>query len=329
MKVQQIVGADLSKKTIDLACHLTGQHLQIENAKVGFKCMLTWLKQQKIQMAELMIVMEHTGLYSYCFEAFLHHHQVAFTKVNALTIKRSIGLVRGKNDKIDARRIAGFGYEKRDTLVAEPRQEVALQRLQMLNSARHRLTRQRAALLCAIKEYLNIGISKKDIILQSQYQSIKALDIQISKLENEIKLTIESDEHLLANYQLLQSIKGVGKQIALATLIKTNNFSKFANARKFACYCGTAPFEHTSGSSIKGRSRVSHLADKNLKSLLDQGAKAAIQYDKELKAYYKRRLEIGKSKMSTINIVRNKLLYRMFAVIKRQTPFTENYLYAA
>jgi transposase len=329
MKVQQIVGADLSKKTIDLACHLTGQHLQIENATLGFKCFLKWLNQQKIQLAELMIVMEHTGLYSYCFEAFLHQHHIAFTKVNALTIKRSIGLVRGKNDKIDARRIAGFGYEKRDKLVIEPEKEIALQRLQMLDSTRYRLVKQRAALLCAIKEYLNIGITKKDIILQSQYQVIKSLDLQISKLEKEIEETIQGHEQMHTNYRLLQSIKGVGKQIALATIVKTNNFSKFANARKFACFCGTAPFEHTSGTSIKGRTWVSHLADKQLKTLLDQGAKAAIQYDKELKAYYQRRLMIGKSKMSTINIVRNKLLYRMFAVIKRRTPFTEDYIIAA
>jgi transposase len=63
-----------------------------------------------------------------------------------------------------------------------------------------------------------------------------------------------------------------------------------------------------------------------MKTLLDQSAKTAIQYDKELKGFYQRRISIGKSKKSTINIVRNKILYRMFAVIKRQTPFIENYL---
>ena len=74
---------------------------------------------------------------------------------------------------------------------------------------------------------------------------------------------------------------------------------------------------------------MSPAADKRMKTLLDLSAKTAIQYDKELKEYYTKRTAIGKSKMSTINIVRNKILYRMFAVIRRQTPFVQNYLQAA
>ena len=131
------------------------------------------------------------------------------------------------------------------------------------------------------------------------------------------------------NQFLLQSIKGVGKVLSVATIIKTKNFTRFTNARKFACFCGTAPFEHTSGTSIRRKTRVSQLADKTMKSLLDLSAKTAIQYDKELRDYYLKRTSKGKPKMSTINIVRNKILYRMFAVIKRQTPFVENYLQAA
>ena len=116
MKVQHIIGADLSKKSIDLVCHLLKSHIEIENAAAGFKNLMQWLRQQKINPFEIMIVMEHTGLYSYCFESFLHKHQIAFCKVNALAIKRSIGLVRGKTDKLDAARIAGYGHEKKISL---------------------------------------------------------------------------------------------------------------------------------------------------------------------------------------------------------------------
>jgi len=329
MKVEHIIGADLSKKTIDLVCHANGSHLLIENNISGFKHMRKWLKQQGIDSSHLMIVMEHTGLYSYCLEQYLHAQRIVFTKVNALEIKHSIGLVRGKNDKIDARRIAAYGYQKRDQLKADIPPSSELQRLQMLRSTRQRLVKQKSSLLCATKEYRQIGISDSDLLMKTQLQLIKAIDKQIDKLEAEIEQIISDNMHLQCNYRLLQSIKGVGKEIALNTLIKTHNFTRFTNARKFACYCGTAPFEHSSGSSIKGRTRVSHLADKTMKTLLDQGAKTAIQYDKELKEYYQRRVEAGKSKMSTINIVRNKLIYRMFAVIKRQTPFAENYLQAA
>jgi transposase len=329
MKLQHIIGADLSKKKIDFVCHLFQTHIQIDNTLKGFKELLQWMRQQKINLSQTMIVMEHTGLYSYCFEDFLHQHQIAFCKVNALAIKRSIGLVRGKTDKLDAARIAAYGYEKKNTLKPNVQIDNALKRLQMLHSTRDRLVKQRASLICAIKEYRHIGISDEDLIMQIQLQLIKNFDKQIEKLMIEMESTIDQQKELKQNFHLLQSISGVGKVVSLVTIIKTHNFRRFANARKFACFCGTAPFEHSSGTSIKKRSRVSHLADKQMKTLLDLSAKSAIQYDKELRDYYLRRTNDGKPKMSTINIVRNKILYRMFAVIKRQTPFSENYLQAA
>ena len=328
-KVQHVIGADLSKRTIDLFCHLPNTYIRVSNQHSGFKELLKWFQQQQINSSELMIVMEHTGLYSFCFEKFLQEHQISFTKVNALTIKRSIGLVRGKSDKIDARRIAEYGYEKRSKLVTEVPTSDELQRLRLLHSTRERLVRQKASLLNVLKEYGNIGLSKQDSITRSQLRIIKSLEKEISKMEAEMNDIIKNNPSLQQNHQLLQSIKGVGKVLATATIIKTKNFTRFTNARKFACYCGTAPFENTSGTSIRGKTRVSHLADKQMKTLLDLSAKSAIQYDKELRAYYLKRVESGKSKMSTINIVRNKILYRMFAVIKRQTPFSENYLQAA
>lgn len=329
MQIQQIIGADLSKKTIDLVCHLTKTHIKIPNNSAGFKDMVKWLKQQSINPAEVMIVMEHTGLYSYCFEDFLHSNHIAFSKVNALAIKRSLGLVRGKSDRIDAKRISSYGYEKKDQLQVHSGIEKDLQRLQLLQCTRSRIVKQRAATICAMKEYSNIGIPETDILMRAQLQIIKALEKQIERLDNEISAVMKMNESINKNFNFLVSIKGVGKVLALNTIIKTNNFTKFTDARKFACYCGTAPFEHTSGTSIKGKTRVSHLADKQMKTLLDLSAKSAIQYDKELREFYLRRLEMGKSKMSTINVVRNKILYRMFAVVKRQSVFIDNYLLAA
>lgn len=328
-KVQFIIGADLSKKTIDLFFHQCKTHICITNEKTGFKQLLKWISQQSIKVPELLIVMEHTGLYSFLFEKFLHQHSICFTKVSGLAIKRSAGLVRGKSDKLDARRIADYGNEKKQKLQPSPITCEQLQRLQMLYATRERLVKHKAALLSAVKEYSNIGLAKKDIIVQSQTKLIQNFEKQITALEQAISETMAANKALQQNFKLLQTIKGVGKVLALATIIKTRNFNAFTNARKFACYCGTAPFENTSGTSIRGKTKVSPLADKRMKTLLDLAAKSAIQYDKELREYYLRRTSEGKPKMSTINIVRNKILYRMFAVVKRQTPFLENFILAA
>lgn len=323
------VGADLSKKSIDFVIHELKAFLTVANSVAGFKQLLKWFHQYSIESSQLMIVMEHTGLYSYQLEQFLHHNGIPFTKVSALAIKRSLGLVRGKSDKMDARRIARYAFEKRDCLSADQPVNENLTILQRLHSTRERLVKTRASYITAVNEQREAyGLKKSDMVIAVQLKVIKSLDQQIQKLEDEIHAIVQADKDVNRNYNLLRSIKGVGAVVALATIIKTGNFTRFANARKFACFCGTAPFEHTSGSSIRGKTRISSLRDKKMKTLLDLAAKSAIQYDNELHEYFEKRIASGKSTKSTRNIVRNKIIYRMFAVIKRQTPYQENYIAA-
>jgi transposase len=152
---------------------------------------------------------------------------------------------------------------------------------------------------------------------------IKELTQDIKQVEAAIKELIKADAALLNNYKLLVSIKAIGFVTAVYMLAYTENFCKFLNSRKFACYAGLAPFEHTSGTSLRGKNRVSHYANKKAKCLLNLAASVAIQHNPEMKAYYQRRVAEGKSKMGVLNIIRNKLVDRMFAVIKRGTGYQE------
>ena len=329
MKVLHIIGADLSKKSIDFA-NPKGDHIKVSNDPAGYYQLMGWIKRQNINISETMMVMEHTGLYSYRFEQFLYAKKISFIKVPAYVIKHSIGLVRGKNDKVDAIRIARYGFEKKDSLVAETQVSKALEQLQMLQTTRDHLVRNRAGIIRSVKEYRDsCGLKKDDLVMQTQLNVIKTYDREIAKLEDAITEILQREPMLNKNNQLLQSVTAVGKVVSLAVIIKTRNFTKFTNARTFASYCGTAPFDNTSGTSKIGRTKVSKFRDKNMNRLLDLAAKSAIQYDKELREYYLRRTAAGKSKMSTINIVRCKILYRMFAVIQRQTPFIKDYLQTA
>src|SRR5258708_17405754 len=105
------------------------------------------------------------------------------------------------------------------------------------------------------------------IIASSEY-IIEVMDVEIKEAKQAIEKLIESDNGLKVNYDLVQSVQGIGFVTAVHMLIVTENFSRFSNPRKFACYAGVAPFEHSSGSSIRGRTKVSHLANKKIKSLL-------------------------------------------------------------
>ncbi len=231
---------------------------------------------------------------------------------------------------MDAKRIARYGYEKRFSLVAEAPVNEALERLQMLHTTRDHLVRNRAGIIRSVKEFKDCcGLKNNDIIISSQLKVIKGYDQEIAKLELQIAAIMDSEQTIKKNHQLLQSITAVGQVVSVATIIKTRNFTKFRDARTFASYCGTAPFDNTSGTSLRGKTRVSKFRDRDMNRLLDLAAKSAIQHDKELREFYLRRIGAGKAKMSTINIVRNKILYRMFAVIKRQTPFIKEYLQTA
>ena len=325
MKLLHFLGVDLSKDSIDLFCYGLKSHIRIKNSSAGFKELLHWISGLQLDKDSVFLVMEHTGLYSYHLEKFLHQRQIKFAKVSALEIKRSLGLVRGKNDKIDAERIARYAFEKKDRLVAEKPIHPAIQRLQMLHSTRERLMKYRTSLSCAIKQYRGI-LSSEDPIIRTQLTLIKQITERIRLMDDQIKQCIAAaDPAVKQNFSLLTTIKGVGNVIATATIVKTKNFTAFKNAKKFCCFCGSAPFDHSSGKSIRKKTRVSHLADKNMKQLLTMGARTAIQHDKELKAFYERRLAMGKAKNSTINIVRNKIILRMFAVINRQSPFVQQY----
>ena len=197
-------------------------------------------------------------------------------------------------------------------------------------SLRDRLVKQRAGYKASLKEQKRILAKKNnEKLFGIQERMIKYFTKQIDALEEKIQAIIIQEDKLKEIFDLLMTIKGVGPQISLFMIAYTDAFTKFKNHRKFASYCGVAPFPNSSGTSVRGKTKVSHLANKKIKSLLDMGAKSAIQCNFEMKKYYEQRVENGKNKMSTINIIRNKLLARMFAVVNRKTPYVDVCKYAA
>ena len=151
---------------------------------------------------------------------------------------------------------------------------------------------------------------------------------EIGNTEKLIAELIHNDEALLRNYSLLKSIRGIGNVNAWMTIAFTENFTSFTNPRSYAVYVGVIPFDHSSGTSIKGRKRVSHIANKELKQELNQAAKSAIQWDKEMRAYADKKL-LTKHYGIVLNNVKFKLILRMFAVVKRGENYVDNYTIAA
>jgi transposase len=318
-----IVGVDVSKASLDIYFKPTGALFRIKNEERGYN---KWLKelQNYLPQARLLVVMEHTGRYSNKFEMFMQSHSIDYCKVAALQIKRSLGMLRGKTDKVDAQRIAEYGWLRRGILTADPIIEKEIGELQQLLSLRSKLIRDRSGYICRLKELKATSSSLNSFESRVQQQLIRALTTHIEEIEEKIKALITSNHELSKTCDLLRSIKGVGWIVACYMISCTANFKRFSNARKFNCYAGLAPFSHESGTSIKGRARVSHFANKEAKTILNLAAFCAIRFDPELKNYYQKRVAEGKRKMSCLNIIRSKIVARMFAIIKRQTPFIQS-----
>lgn len=158
-------------------------------------------------------------------------------------------------------------------------------------------------------------------------RSLKALKQDLAKVEKQIDALIAADEELNRLFTLVTSVEGIGKVTAVQILLTTNEFKACFTAKKYACYAGVAPFPYRSGSSIKGKNRVSPLANKSVKTLLHLAALAAIKSKGELQDYFLRKVAEGKNKMAVINAVRNKLISRIFAVVKQNRKYEKNYTY--
>jgi len=333
MHYKNYVGIDVSKVTIDVFIHGSNQHRQFPNLTRGFDALLKWLALNlpDVQPGEIHFSFEHTGLYSLPLAAFLEANGLPYAMISALQIKRSLGLVRGKNDKIDAKRIAEYAYLYREKLSLTRLPSLEIIQLQSLLSLRDRLVRQRGGLEATQHEQARFLYKTHCAPDMSDVyeQVIATLKEQIRRIDETMKLIIAHHAELKQTFDLITGIKGVGKIVAVYLIVYTHNFTRFANWRKFACYAGIAPFENQSGSTYLGKTKVSCLANKQIKKMLHLAALSASRTDAELNAYFVKRVQGGKSKMATLNIIRNKVVSRVFAVAMRRTPFVDIAKFAA
>jgi transposase len=159
------------------------------------------------------------------------------------------------------------------------------------------------------------------LLTKSIKTTLAALEKDLKNLEANIHQILNEDDNLKNLFKLITSVVGIGFVTAINLLIHTNGFTMIKDTRKLACYCGVAPFEYSSGKSIRGKTRVHHMANKKLKSNLHMASLTAIKKDKEIKAYYERKVAEGKNKMSVLNAVRNKLIARVIAVVNKQKEY--------
>ncbi len=320
------IGIDVSNKTLDICIKENNSttFYTIENSISSCK---KFFNKFKNSASFTYVAMENTGRYNYNLYEVLEQFSFLVYVINPIHMKKSLGLVRGKNDQIDAERIVYFIEKNHMDLPQWEPNSLAVKKLKVLQTERKHRVKIKSSLLKQQYDYKLMKLIKMDKeLLKLNQNLIVNIEKQIKIIENKIELIIEEDQRLQEQSDRLQTIPGVGKVLTWMMITKTQGFTKINDPRKMACYAGVVPFDHQSGTSLRFKPKVSIFADKELKKVLHLAAMRAVRLDNELKIYYLRKVDEGKNKMSILNAVRNKIVHRIFALIKNETIYQKDFV---
>ena len=325
-KFKHFVGIDVSKEKFDAAiiqpnfnCQI--QSFELVNSAKGVKQLLKDLKKKKIDLVNVLFCLEHTGLYGSIIINELLKNKANVWIEMAYTIKHSIGIQRGKTDKIDAIRIAEYAARFQDKVLLYKPSNQNLATIKALLALREKLQKAATGLKVHLNDLKKFDATSYKIAKTTINSSINKLNKDLKEIDSKIDTIISQDTQLENIFNIATSVVGVGRITTLHLICFTNLFTTCKNAKQLACYCGVVPFQFTSGKSVRKKPKVHYMANKKMKKLLQLCAMVAVKYDPELKQYYERKVDEGKNKMLVLNNVRNKLIHRVFITVKRGTPY--------
>lgn len=329
-KFKWFLGVDVSKGTLDLSLFIgptSVDYRQIENNPASVRAYFKQVKVDfKLRLDDGLVCLEHTGIYNNHLLRTGHKLGLNIWVESALAIKLSCGISRVKNDKIDSAKIALYAYRFQDKVKLWEPSSPTIELLNQLSKQREKLLKVKHQLEVSLGEsalFMDKTIVKamKDAVAKPLQEVKKAIQLVETQIEN----IISDDQQIKEIAKIVTSVPGVGKVTAVKIIVTTNLFRDINDPRKYACYGGVAPFERTSGVSVRGKTQVSKKANLSVKTLLSLCASSAIAHDPELRGFYERKVAEGKNKMSVINAVRNKIIHRIFACVNQNRMFQKNY----
>jgi len=311
-KITDYFGIDISKSTFDVYNDVHGHH-QFKNDKSGYKLFSKLLKENPH------CIMEATGYYHFPLACYLMDNNIAVTVENPLKIKRFVQmkLSKIKTDKADSKFIWEYAQTNDLKLWKVPNME-AKQLLSLVDTYQKQSTQ--------IKNKIHgegaMG-SPSRLVIQSLKRSLKTIQKEIEKVEGALEEIIKvEDSDALAR---LQTIPGLGKKTALMLIVLTDGFRDFETSGQLCSFAGLTPITKTSGSSIRGRERISKMSNPKLRNLLFMCSFNACKCNSECKKLYDRIVAKGKSKKLALIAVCNKLLKQAFGIMKSGLCYDPNF----
>ena len=267
--------------------------------------------------------MEATGYYHYRLAQYLFKNGIDVSVVNPLSVKRFIQmkLAKVKTDKSDAKAICEYGCTQEVPLYTALTdvQSECLQLFRLMDS----FLKKRTATKNKIHGEQVLGIPSS-WVYRSLKRDKKHLDKEVQGIEATLLSLVKQDQQ--QQLTLLQSIPGIGLKTALFLIVVTDGFSKFETSSQLCSYVGITPTIRASGSSVRGRSRISKVGNRKLRNLLFLCSFTACKHNKGCSAVYERIVNKGKSKKLALIAVSNKLIKQSFAIAKSGVPYDETYV---
>ncbi len=315
-KYKETFGIDISKDVFDVHGSKSG-HDQFKNGAEGFKSFLKALPRNSL------VVMEATGYYHYRLAQYLFKNSIDVSVVNPLSVKRFIQmkLAKVKTDKSDAKAICEYGQVNAVPLYTALTdvQSECLQLFRLLDN----FLKKRTATKNKIHGEEVLGVPS-NWVYRSLVRDKKHLNKEISGIEAKLLSLVKQDQQ--KQLSLLQSIPGIGLKTALFLIVITDGFTKFETGAQLCSYTGITPTIRESGSSVRGRSRISKVGNRKLRNLLFLCSFSACKQNKACREVYERIINKGKSKKLALIAVSNKLLKQAFAIAKSGHPYDETFV---
>jgi transposase len=319
------LGIDIAKLKFN-ACLINPsgklKHKVFPNTAVGFARLVEWLTKQKTSRVHA--CMEATGAYGEALALHLHAAGHPVSVINPAAIKAFAGsrLARTKTDKVDAELIARFCVAQQPPAWTPPAPEV--RELQALVRRLEALTEMRVAEANRLEAIIAV-----EAVRSSVEEHIAYLDRQIEQTKAAIRQHVNVHPGLRRQSELLDSIPGIAETTAAALLAEITDITQYRSARQVAAYAGLVPRERQSGSSVRGRTRLSKIGNARLRKALYFPAVTALRCSPFFQAWAKGLRERGKCKMSVIGAAMRKLIHLAYGVLKTGQPFDPEWIKTA
>lgn len=331
--VKQVLGIDVAQKELVVCLGRMYDDWTPElysygtfgNSKKGFDAMINWVRKLSVESISVRYVMEATGVYHESLAYYLEGkgYEVSVVLPNKISNYFRTLEVKTITDKTASEAIARFGLERQLDTWKRPKQ--IFKSLKQLTRERDQIIEIRTIAKNQLHAEKAEAFPNPSSLARIK-SHIAFLDKQVAAILKEITATIKQDKEVSDSIETICSIPGVGRLTAATVLAETNGFELIRNKRQLTSYAGLDIREKQSGTSVRGKSKISKKGNKHLRKAMHLPALAAIRHEKRFKAVFARLVSKHGIKMKAVVAVQRKLLEMIYTVYSKNTAYDKNYL---